>query len=242
MSPRDQSEREAARQRQSFVRHELRGALAVMYPALSMLLDSRLGVLAPKQREYLEILERSAQRQERLISGAVESGWLDCAGAATEPEPVPLLEAVDEVLALWRQGGPSDLPVDVQRHPGPRAVAWADREHVRQVVANLLRNAAEYGDGAGAIRLGVRASEGSPWVSLTVEDAGRGIPADELPHVFEFGFRGVAARETGVPGIGIGLWVCRELLSLSGGSIAVCSDSGIGTSVTVTLPAAPTAA
>jgi hypothetical protein len=56
-----------------------------MYPALSMLLDGSAGELTSKQRKYIEILERNAERLERLIAGAAESGWLDCARAPTEP-------------------------------------------------------------------------------------------------------------------------------------------------------------
>ena len=82
MTEPDLGVREAARERQSHVRHELRAPLAVMYPALSLLLDGTAGELSPKQREYLEILERNAERLECFVAGATESGWLDCAGAA----------------------------------------------------------------------------------------------------------------------------------------------------------------
>ena len=238
MTQSDLSEREAARERQSYVRHELRAPLAVMYPALSMLLDSSVGELAPKQREYLEILERSAERLERLIAGATESGWLDCAGADAEPAAVPLGEVLDEVLAVRRLSGQQGQLIRVEHAPGPRAVAWADREQVLQIVENLLGNAAQYSSGGAAIRVGVSASGDSPTVSFAVQDEGLGIPAEELPHVFDFGFRGVAAREAALPGLGIGLWVCRELVGRSGGSIAIRSEVGAGATVTVTLPAA----
>lgn len=238
MTESDLGEREAARERQSYVRHELRAPLAVMYPALSMLLDSSVGELAPKQREYLEILERNAERLERLIAGATESGWLDCAGAAVEPVAVPLREVLDEVLAVRRLGGQQGPLIQVERTPGPRAVAWADREQVLQIVENLLGNAAQYSAGGRPVRVTLGASADQPTVSLVVEDEGLGIPAEELPHVFDFGFRGVAAREAALPGLGIGLWVCRELVGRSGGSIAIGSEVGAGATVTVTLPAA----
>jgi len=238
MAEPDHGEREAARERQSFVRHELRAPLAVMYPALSMLLDGSAGELTPKQRDYLEILERNAERLACLIAGATESGWLDCAGAAVEPAAVPLGEVLEEVLAERRLGGQQRPRIQVEHAPGPRAVAWADREQVRQIVANLLGNAAQYSGGGGAIRIGVSASGDSPTVSFAVRDEGRGIPAAELPHVFDFGFRGAAAREAALPGLGIGLWVCRELAGRGGGSIGIRSEVGAGTTVTVTLPAA----
>lgn len=231
-------EREAARERQSYVRHELRAPLAVMYPALSMLLDGSAGELTSKQREYLQLVERNAERLERFIAGATESGWLDCAGAATEPAAVPLGEVLDEIIAARRLVGQEGPRTEVERDPGPRAVAWADREQVRQIVANLLDNAAQYSGAGGAIRIDVSASEEAPTVSFAVRDEGRGIPTAELPHVFDFGFRGAAAQEAAPPGLGVGLWVCRELVGRSGGSIAIRSEVGTGTTVTVTLPAA----
>ena len=78
MTESDPGERDAARERQSYVRHELRAPLAVMFPALSMLLDGSAGDLSPKQREYLEILERNAARLERRLAGGGEA--LDWSG------------------------------------------------------------------------------------------------------------------------------------------------------------------
>ena len=169
-----------ARERQSHVRHELRSPLAVMYPALSMLLDGSAGELTPKQREYLEILERNAERLERYITGATESGWLDCAGAAVEPAAVPLGEVLEEVLAVRRLGGQQGPRIEIGHAPGPRAIAWADREQVRQIVSNLLANAAQYSDSGGVIRIEVSAAGDSSTVSFAVQDQGRGVPADEL--------------------------------------------------------------
>lgn len=231
-------EREAARERQSHVRHELRSPLAVMYPALSLLLDGSAGDLTVKQRQYLELLERNAERLERYIAGASDSGWLDCAGAAGEPAAVPLGEALEEVLAMRRLGGRGGPRIAIDLAPGPLAVAWADREQVRRIVANLLGNAAQYSAGEDVIRIHVSTSEDATSVSFAVRDEGCGIPVEELSHVFDFGFRGAAAREAALPGLGIGLWVCRELLGRSGGRIAIRSEVGAGTTVTVTLPAA----
>lgn len=238
MTGSDLGEREAARERQSYVRHELRAPLAVMYPALSMLLDGSAGEITARQREYLEVLERSVGRLARLLAGAAESGWLECAGADVEPAAVPLGEVLDEVVVVRRLGWQEGPLIQVEHAPGPRAVAWADGQQVRQIVANLLDNAAQYDPGGRPVRVTLGASADQPTVSLAVEDEGRGIPSGELPHVFDFGFRGVAAREAALPGLGIGLWVCRELAGRNGGSIAVRSEAGAGTTVTVTLPAA----
>lgn len=123
MTESDLGEREAARERQSYVRHELRAPLAVMYPALSMLLDGSAGELTPKQREYLGILERSAERLERLLGG---------------------------------QQGPL---IQVEHAPGPRAVAWADRELV--------------GRSGGSIAIRSEVGAGAT-VTVTLQAAGAG--------------------------------------------------------------------
>jgi signal transduction histidine kinase len=239
MTQSDPGEREAARERQSHVRHELRSPLAAMYPALSMLLDGIAGELTTMQRDYLEIIERSAVRLERYLSGATESGWLDCAAAPVEPAAVSLAEAVEDTLALRRIGGLEGPRIEIERARGAQAVAWADREDVRHIVADLLDNAVRYAGDRGPVRALVSASVTEPAVSLAVHDDGDGIPSDEIARVFDFGFRGHAAREASVPGLGIGLWVCRELAERNGGSIAVRSEVGAGTTVTLTLPAAP---
>jgi len=101
--------REAARQRQSYVQHELRAPLAVMYPALSMLLGGAAGELSARQREYLEIMERNVVRLEGMIASVVDSGWSECAAAPAEPAEVSLGDVVEGILAVRRFG----------RQPGP---------------------------------------------------------------------------------------------------------------------------
>ena len=152
MTQSDPGEREAARERQSHVRHELRSPLAVMYPALSMLLDGSAGELTPMQREYLEIIERNAVRLERYLAGATESGWLDCAGGAHGARRGVARRGASTTSSPC--GGSAGWRGRASRssaRPGAPAVAWADREHVRRIVADLLDNAVLY---AGDARSG----------------------------------------------------------------------------------------
>ena len=142
-------------------------------------------------------------------------------------------------MAVRRIGGLEGPRIEIERATGGPAVAWADREDVRRIVADLLDNAVRYAGDRGPVVAVVAASATEPVVTLTVHDGGDGIPGDELARVFDFGFRGRVARETAVPGLGIGLWVCRELAGRNGGGIALRSEVGAGTTVTLTLPAAP---
>lgn len=231
-------EREAALERQSTVRHDLRAPLAVMLPALSLLRDEVAGPLTPLQRDYLEILERNVLRLETLLAAALESGWVDCAAAPQEPAAVPLGELVEEVLAARRARAGDSTDVLVVRAPGAPATAWADREQVRCVVRNLLENALAAAGDAAAVSVLVGEGDDPASVVLAVEDTGPGMSPDEAARAFEFGYRTEAAREAGVPGLGAGLWVTRVLVERNGGTIVLESRAGAGTTVTVTLPAA----
>jgi signal transduction histidine kinase len=230
-------ERGASLERQSHVRHELRAPLAVMYPLVSLLLDEGAGPLTTAQRGHLEMLERNVLKLHVLVGSALESGWPDCPAASPEASAVPLARTAADAVARLTAGEfkGARVPVEAQ---GPRAVAWADREHVRCIVRNLVDNALRYGD-TGEARVCVRAGRGGAVVALEVEDAGPGMAPADAERAFEFGARGARALESGAPGLGAGLWVCRRLAALNGGSVDLATAEGRGTTVTVTLPRAP---
>ena len=226
-------QREAARERQSHVRHELRAPLAVMYPLLSLLLDEATGPLTATQREYLEILERNIARMNCLVASAAESGWLDCAGVPSAAATVALRDVAEEVVSRLETG--AGAPDVVVVAPSGPVVAWADREDVRCVVHDLVDNAVRYASG-GAVTIEVRRAEDAAAAVVAVHDEGRGMSAEDVAQAFGFGFRGEAARESGAPGLGVGLWTCRRLAERNGGAVELRSTQGQGTVVTVTLP------
>lgn len=227
----------AARERQSFVRHELRAPLAVLYPTLSLLLEGGAGELTPTQRRFLETLDRNVVRLEALLAGVAESGWADCSAAPVLPAEVALRDVVEEVVMPLRDDA-SGVPITIDAGPRPTPLAWADPDDVRQAVAALVRNAAAYTPAAGAVTVRIGAGDTPGTVVVEVADTGPGIPPEELPRAFDFGFRGELARRSRTPGLGAGLWVCRELAARNGGSVALSSDLGGGTTAMLTLPAA----
>ena len=116
-----------------------------------------------------------------------------------------------------------------------------DHDKLEKVFYNLLSNAFKFTAPGGKIRLDVErvVQDGQPWVAVQVKDTGQGIPASELPHVFDRFYQvdGSAARAH--EGTGIGLALVKELVDLHGGSIGVESEIGFGSTFTVRLPAAP---
>jgi len=228
--------REAARERQSHMRHELRAPLAVIYPLLSVLREGA-DELTPEHREFLEVLERNVIRLEALITGVADSGWADCSAAEASPGEVALGDVAEEVVALRAlddRGGPQ-LVVDAGPPPSPRA--WADRDDVRQIIADLVRNAVAYAPGGDRVTIQVAAGSDPGRVTLEVADAGPGMPPEELDRAFEFGFRGEWARSRRVPGLGAGLWIGRELAARNGGTLSLAGQPGGGLRATLTLPA-----
>ena len=79
-------------------------------------------------------------------------------------------------------------------------------------------------------------------MAVEVADTGPGMPPEELARAFEFGFRGELARQLRAPGLGAGLWICRELAARNGGSLTLTSEPGAGVRATLVLPAARTGA
>ena len=120
--------------------------------------------------------------------------------------------------------------------PTPRA--WADRDDVRQIITNLVRNAVTYTPATGDITIRVRPGDHTGAVAVEVVDTGPGMPPEELARAFEFGFRGELATQLRAPGLGAGLWICRELAARNGGSLTLASEPGAGVRATLVLPAA----
>ncbi len=228
----------AARERQSHVRHELRGPLAVIYPLLSLLLDEGDGALSPQQREFLEVVERNVVRLEALIKGVADSGWADCSPAPAVAGDVALGDVAEEVVTLRGSDDHGGPLVVVDAGPSLTQCACADRDDVRQIVADLVRNAVTYTPSEGSVTVRIAAGVDPGTVMLEVADTGPGMPPEELARAFEFGFRGELSRRLRAPGLGAGLWVCRQLALRNGGGLSLASEPGAGVRATLTLPAA----
>ena len=173
-------------------------------------LDRQLGTLRSlRQRAFYPLqLERVSLELERVIQASMASF-----------EPV----AAQEGLTLS-----ADVP--------PLPPVWADEDRLIQVLTNLLDNASKFTPHGGQVT--VQAGENASMVWVRVADTGIGIAPNELPHVFQQFYRGDGSRAPEQRGMGLGLTICREIVTAHGGQIEVESQVGQGARFTFTLPKA----
>ncbi len=224
--------------------HELRTPLASIRGYAELARGSGRGD-AVAVDHALGRIESEAQRMGGLVDGLLLLARLD-AEAAGNRQAQPLLLAEVDIALLAAdavadaQAASPDRPWDLFVPPEPLEVR-GDEQRLRQVLANLLANARAHTP-AGT-RVGVSASrEGGPgpdgWVVLEVADAGPGIPADVLPHVFERFVRADRARARASGGSGLGLAIVQGVVQAHGGSVEALSGPG-RTVFRVRLPADP---
>ncbi|HET8683121.1 MAG TPA: HAMP domain-containing sensor histidine kinase, partial [Micromonosporaceae bacterium] len=211
------------------VAHELRTPLAGLQAGLEELRDG----LREPDPQRLAALHDQALRLGRVVDDLADLSAAEAAALSLRPAAVDLAGIAGAALAAQRpQLDAAGLRVDADlATPAP---VWADPDRLHQAVANVLANAVRYcrpGD-----RVTVRAGVDGACATLTVADTGPGIPAEELPHVFDRLWRGRLARS--VTGSGIGLAVVRELVTAHGGTVTAASPAGGGTVVTIRLPLA----
>jgi two-component system sensor histidine kinase MtrB len=219
----------------SDVSHELRTPLATVRMAADYIHAARTG-LPPDAQRAAVLLERELERFENLLEDLLEISRFDAGVINLEPVEVDLSGLLDEVVDALdpiAHGRKVDVGLEVDRSQGQPLVA-ADPRRLDRVFSNLVKNAIEHTvEGGVRIWVGRRGHD----VVVSVADEGEGIPAEDLPHIFERFYRADAHRARTFGGTGLGLAIALENVNLHRGSIDVQSEVGRGSSFTVTLPA-----
>jgi two-component system, OmpR family, sensor histidine kinase BaeS len=215
------------------VAHELRTPLAALQAGLEELRDG----LAPADPEALARLHDQAQRVSQIVGDLDTLFAAEGATRVLRRERVDLSElAREEVASRAAQLRAADLDVALAVPEDRAVLALGDLERMHQVVGNLLENCVRHCRPGDSVRVLVGDTDGGSAVRLTVSDTGPGIPAGDLPQVFDRFWRG--PRQTGRPGSGLGLAVVRSLVEAQGGTVKAESDGATGSTFTVELPGA----
>ncbi len=226
-------------QRREFVgnvSHELRTPLTAIKSYAESLLDGALDDRDTGAR-FLGVILAETDRMVRLIADLLQLTELEPRHAPWRPRAFRLeevsAEAVRRVEGRIHSRG---LLVGQEMATGTPA-AWGDPDRILQVLSNLLENAIDFTPTGGRITIRVRPHPDG--VACAVADTGVGIPAADVPHVFERLYRVEASRAREHGGTGLGLSIAKEIVEAHGGDIRLESAVGEGTVVTFTLPAAP---
>ena len=215
---REQSE-DARRRMVSDVSHELRTPIANVRGWLEAAQDG----LATLDRQLVDSLHEETLHLQRLTDDLHDLALAEAGELRLSPERIDLTELLAQVAASFAS---PRLSVACE----PDATIVADPVRVRQVVLNLLANALRHTPGDGSVVL-----FGAPGV-IGVTDTGEGIPADDLPHVFDRLRRVDPSRTRATGGTGLGLAIVKQIVDAHGGTVEITSVVGEGTTVTVRIP------
>ena len=219
--------------------HELRSPLTSVQGFAELLMLER-DSLTPKQVETVEIILDNCRHLVRLLNDLLDLARSDAGRLGIKPaatEVAPLIEDAVRTMRAQTESANQTLVANVE--PG-LAPIYAEAGRIRQIMVNLLTNAHEYSPGGASIEVTARVVDAE--VEIAVTDNGPGIPENQLSHIFERFVRGDAGMTQRVGGTGLGLAISKSLVELHGGTIAVDSTPGVGSTFSFRLPIAPAAA
>lgn len=208
--------------------HELRTPLAALQAIVSVTRERPRS--AGEYEQALDDVDGETARLRTLVENLLELARGD-AERLSEREPVDVSGLLRDVCAsLDVLAADKDLRLDCDLEDG--LVVVGDGDALVRLFVNVLDNAIKYTD-EGGVDVTARAEAGD--IDVTVRDSGCGVPAEQLPHLFERFYRGDASRAAG--GSGLGLAIARLIAEAHEGSIAIASSAGVGTTCEVRLPA-----
>lgn len=211
--------------------HELKTPLA----AIRLLTDSILqneNIDGATVREFVSDIGQEAERLSRITEDLLRLTRLD-SGVAETPERVEISPVLERVVKMLRPVA-DEKDVSIVTACSDGAAAAATPGEIHQILYNLMENAVKYNRRGGFVRVSVDMGEETS--TITVEDNGIGIPAEDLPRVFERFYRVDKARSRAAGGTGLGLSIVRDTVSRRGGVVRAEGAPGGGTRFIVTLP------
>ena len=218
----------------STVSHELRTPLTSIRGALGLVKGGAAGALPPKAAELLGIALGNTERLTRLVNDLLDLNKIEAGHLELVITPLATREVIADALrdlAPLASTQHVHLTADAEHAP----MMIGDRDRILQVLTNLLSNAIKYSPPEGIVHVRARRSAGA--VRIEVEDAGPGIPADQLGRLFQR-FQQVGDAATRKPGTGLGLAISRSIVEMHRGRIGVESTPGVRTVFWFEIPVA----
>ncbi|TAM81155.1 MAG: HAMP domain-containing protein [Jatrophihabitans sp.] len=220
----------------STVSHELRTPLTSIAGYLELVLDGEAGAVGDEARDMLTVVERNVVRLRTLIEDLLTQSRIEAGRLRVTVTRIDLREVVSDVIAALAPIADSrevalvaDVPAAADLH------VEGDLRQLEQALTNLVANAVKFTPEQG--RVSVHGFVAEDRAVLEVSDTGIGIPAEELPRLFERFYRASNAASAEIPGTGLGLSIVQQIVQAHGGQLAVESTVGAGTTFRIRLPA-----
>lgn len=220
----------------SIVAHELRTSLAAIIEGVSIVFDGTAGRLNKKQKKFLNIAKRNADRLNVLITDVLDFQKLETNRMELDVQDNDINQLVSEVhetMSLHAKKKGIELLLELDRNP---LIAKFDRAKITQVLTNLVHNAIKFTPEKGHISIEVKNLNEE--LAINITDNGIGIPKEALPKIFECFYR-VSQRNKEIQGTGLGLAIVHKIVMMHNGRIDVASEPDKGTTFTIFLPLDP---
>lgn len=221
----------------SHVSHELRSPLAVVHQFTTILLDGLGGALTENQKEYLEISLRNINQLKHMIDDLLEASRADTAKLTVHRSAISIAPVVAQALTSQAVLA-KEKSIELTNDSGEELPAvYADSARVLQVLTNLLDNAIKFSPPNTTVSVRTeRFAEDPAFLLVSVSDCGCGIDPEHADRVFDRLYQVKYASSASRKGLGLGLYICRELITLQGGGIWVNAKRKSGTTFHFTLP------
>ena len=222
----------------SHVSHELRSPLTAIHHFGTILADELVGEVSADQRECLEIILKNISQLESMIGDLLEVTRAQEGKLAIDPQCASIPDAVVNAIKTI-QGVAEAKGIVLSFEPSPTLpLVYADPTRLHQILIILLDNAIKFTGSAGVVKVRVRVPVEDPaYLLVEVTDSGCGIRPDMTERVFERLYQVTDHSEGGRKGLGLGLYICKELVTRQGGRIWVTSSPQKGSTFSFTLPA-----
>ncbi len=221
--------------RKSFVAnvsHELKTPMTTIGGFIDGILD---GTIEPEKRNYyLTIVSDEVKRLSRLVQSMLSMAKLESGEFVLKPELFDFREMLCTIVISQEQRIEAKK-LNIKGLDEVESISVnADKDLIHQVIYNLVDNAIKFTDESGTI--GFRVKRDNKKLVFTITNTGKGIPENELPHVFERFYKADKSRSANKNSTGLGLYIVKTILKAHGGGIAVTSKENSFTSFSVTLP------
>ena len=214
--------------------HDIRSPLTLIMNPLSKLRKQLEG--NETCRTYIDTIDHNAQRLLMLVNQILDERKLDRNQMHLHCRETDLVQFVNRVSSLYSLNA-KQHDISLRFHSSEKKIsAWIDRMGFEKVIANLLSNAFKFTPDGGEVDISLERS--GEKIMMTVTDSGTGFENENTERLFDRFYQGASARKTGKQGTGIGLNLCRALVTMHGGTITAANrDDGIrGARMTVTIP------